>query len=61
MLPLLFLPVSVPLTIASVYATANLIAGKDLGDITDFLTLMGVFDIVFLVVALLVFDAVVEE
>jgi heme exporter protein B len=61
MLPLLFLPVSVPLMIASVYATANLIAGKDLWDITDFLTLMGVFDIVFLVVALLVFDAVVEE
>ena len=61
MLPLLFLPVSVPLMIASVYATAQLIAGKDLGEVTDFLTLMGVFDIVFLVVALLVFDAVVEE
>jgi heme exporter protein B len=61
MLPLLFLPISVPLMIASVYATANLIAGKGLWDITDFLTLMGVFDIVFLVVALLVFDAVVEE
>jgi heme exporter protein B len=61
MLPLLFLPVSVPLMIASIYATAKLIAGKDLGEVTDFLTLMGVFDIVFLVVALLVFDAVVEE
>jgi heme exporter protein B len=61
MLPLLFLPVSVPLMIASIYATAKLIAGKALGEVTDFLTLMGVFDIVFLVVALLVFDAVVEE
>jgi heme exporter protein B len=61
MLPLLFLPISVPLTIASVYATANLIVGKGLSDITDYLTLMGVFDIVFLVIALLVFDTIVEE
>jgi heme exporter protein B len=61
MLPLLFLPVSVPLTIASVFATAKLIAGNGLGEITDYLTIMGVFDIVFVVVALLVFDIVVEE
>jgi heme exporter protein B len=61
MLPLLFLPISVPLTIASVYATANLVVGKGLSDITDYLTLMGVFDIVFLVTALLVFDVIVEE
>jgi heme exporter protein B len=61
MLPLLFLPVSVPLTIAAVYATTDILAGKGLGDITDYLTLMGVFDLVFLVLAVLVFDYVVEE
>ena len=61
MLPLLFLPVSVPLTIGSVYATATLIEGKTLADITDYLTLMGVFDIVFVVLALLVFDYILEE
>jgi heme exporter protein B len=61
MLPLLFLPVSVPLTIAAVYATTDIIAGKGLAEITDYLTLMGVFDLVFLVVAVLVFDYVVEE
>jgi len=61
MLPLLFLPISVPLIIASVYATASLIEGKSLTDITDYLTLMGVFDVVFLVLGLLVFDFVVEE
>lgn len=61
MLPLLFLPVSVPLTIAAVYATTDIIAGKGLVDITDYLTLMGVFDLVFLVVAVLIFDYVVEE
>ena len=61
MLPLLFLPVSVPLTIGSVYATADLIAGKTLSDITSWLTLIGVFDIVFVALALLVFDYIVEE
>jgi heme exporter protein B len=61
MLPLLFLPVSVPLTIGSVYATADLIEGKTLSDITDWLTLIGIFDIVFVVLALLVFDYVIEE
>jgi heme exporter protein B len=61
MLPLLFLPVSVPLTIGSVYATAKLIDGKGLADVKDYLTLMGVFDVVFVVLALLIFDYVVEE
>lgn len=61
MLPLLFLPVSVPLTIASVYATANLIEGKRWVDITDYVTIMAVFDIVFLTIGLLVFDCIIEE
>jgi heme exporter protein B len=61
MLPLLFLPLSVPLTIAGVYATTDVIAGQRLADITDYLTLMGVYDIVFVVVAILLFDYVVEE
>jgi heme exporter protein B len=60
-LPLLFLPISVPLTIAAVYATTELIQGRGLPDIRDYLTLMVVFDVVVLVVALLVFDYVVEE
>ena len=61
MLPMLFLPVSVPLTIASVYATAQLIAGMTLRDIVDYISLIGVFDIVFFTLALLVFDHIVEE
>ncbi len=60
-LPLLFFPVSVPLTIAAVYATAALVEGRGLADITDYLTLMGVFDVIFLVLAVLVFDFVVED
>ena len=61
MLPLLFLPVSVPLLIAAVYATGDLIDGRTLADVRDYLILMGVFDVVFLVLALLIFDYVVEE
>jgi heme exporter protein B len=61
MLPMLFLPVSVPLTIAAVYATAQLISGKSLGDIADYLTLMVIFNIVFFALILIVFDYIVEE
>lgn len=61
MLPLLFLPLSVPLLIAATYATGDLIDGKALADVRDYLILMGVFDVVFLVLALLIFDYVVEE
>jgi heme exporter protein B len=61
MLPLLFYPVSVPLMIGSVYATASLIDGKSLAEITDYLTLIVVFDVVFVVLALLLFDYIVEE
>ena len=61
MLPILFLPVSVPLIIASVYATSQLIAGMTLRDIADYISLIGVFDIVFFTLVLLVFDHIVEE
>src|SRR5262245_45168376 len=61
MLPMLFLPVSIPLTIAAVYATAQLIAGMTLRDIADYISLIGVFDIVFFTLVLLVFDHIVEE
>jgi heme exporter protein B len=61
MLPMLFLPVSVPLTIASVYATAQLIAGMTLRDIADYIVLLGVFDVVFFTLVLLIFDHIVED
>src|SRR5262245_40938060 len=61
LLPLLFLPVSIPLTIAAVQATAQVIEGKRLRDITDYLVLLGIFDIVCFVVVLMVFDYIVEE
>jgi len=61
MLPLLFLPVSIPLTIAAVQATAQVIEGKRLSDIADYLILIGIFDVVFFALVLMVFDYIVEE
>ena len=61
MLPMLFLPVSIPLIIAAVYATAQLIDGKSLREISDYLVLIGVFDVVFFVLSLIVFDYIVED
>jgi heme exporter protein B len=61
MLPMLFLPVSIPLTIAAVQATAQLIDGKSLRDITDYLVFIGTFDVVFFTLVLMVFDYIVQE
>jgi heme exporter protein B len=61
MLPMLFLPVSVPLTIAAVQATGQLIDGKSLRDVADYLTFIGIFDLVFFFLVIIVFDYVVEE
>lgn len=59
--PLLFLPITVPLTIAAVYATALLIEENSVGNVWDYITILIVFDIIFFTIALIVFDYIVEE
>lgn len=59
--PLLFLPITVPLTIAAVYATAILLDENNLGNIGDYVTILVVFDVIFFAIALMVFDYIVEE
>jgi heme exporter protein B len=61
LLPMLVLPVSVPLTIAAVQAMAQALAGQGWRALADYLVLLGSFDVIFFVVVLLVFDALVEE
>jgi heme exporter protein B len=61
MLPILFLPVVVPVIIAAVKATAAVLADKPWGDMLTWLQIMIAFDIIYLVVATLVFEFVVEE
>lgn len=61
MLPLLFLPIAVPITIAAVHATTKVLEGKAFSDVTDYVISIGIFDLVFLVISLMVFDYIVEE
>ena len=61
MLPILFLPVVIPVIIAAVKATVSVLAGKPWGDMLTWLQIMIAFDIIYLVVATLVFEFVVEE
>jgi len=61
MLPILFLPIAVPVIIAAVKATALVLAGKPWEDMLTWLQILVAFDIIYLVVATLVFGFVVEE
>lgn len=59
--PLLLLPLVVPVLLASVTATQILLEGGSLGKALRGLQLLVGFDVIFLVVALLAFEFVVEE
>ncbi|HEY41416.1 MAG TPA: ABC transporter permease [Dehalococcoidia bacterium] len=60
MLPILFLPIVVPVIIAAVEATALVLQSSPWGDMMTWLQIMIAFDIIYLVVATLVFQYVVE-
>ena len=61
MLPILFLPVVVPVIIAAVKATSLVLMGNPWRDMLTWVQIMIAFDIIYLVVATLVFEFVVEE
>jgi heme exporter protein B len=61
MLPILFLPVVIPVIVAAVKATSPVLAGQSWGDMLTWLQILIAFDIIYLVVATLVFEFVVEE
>ena len=61
MLPILFLPIVIPVVVAAVKATALILAGKPWGDILTWLQIIIAFDVIYMVVATLVFEFVVEE
>lgn len=61
LLPVLLLPIAVPLLIACVRATQVLAAGGALAAAGRWLRLLVVYDLVMLAVAMLTFDAAVEE
>jgi heme exporter protein B len=61
LLPILLFPVIIPVVVAAVKASAGFIQAVPTADITPWLNLIIVYDIIFLVIAWLVFDKVVEE
>ncbi len=61
LLPVLLFPILLPLLIACIRTTIGLLEGQSLADHTNWLTLVIFFDVLFLVVAFLTFDYVVEE
>ena len=61
MLPMLFLPVTAPLLIAAVEATASVAIEESWSDMAQWLQLAAAFDVVFVVVAALAFQYVLEE
>ncbi len=61
LLPVLLFPILLPLLIAGIRTTIGLVEGQPLGDFSNWLRLMLFYDVLFLVVAYLTFDYVVEE
>jgi heme exporter protein B len=61
LLPILLLPVAAPVLIAAVKATAGILDGQTMGDISQWLQLLLVFAIVFPAIAFMTFDYVVKE
>ena len=61
MLPILLLPVMVPVFVAGVALTANAIDARSLSSVNNWLGILAGFDLVFLVVAYLLFDIILEE
>ncbi len=61
MLSILVFPISVPLIIASVKATGTILNGESLQAITSWLKILVAFDLVFLLLAYLTFEFIMEE
>jgi heme exporter protein B len=61
MLPLLFLPIAVPVIVAAVEASGPAITGEPWGDAIQWLPILAVFDVVFLVICSLGFGFVVQD
>jgi heme exporter protein B len=61
LLPILLLPVMVPIFMAGVALSANVLDGRALSDFQRWLWIMVVYDVIFIAVAYLVFDLIWEE
>ncbi len=61
MLPILLFPVAIPVIIAAVKASAGILLASDWGEIAPWVNLLVVYDTIFIAIAYMVFDYLVEE
>ncbi len=61
MLPILLFPVTLPLLMAAVRASGNILAANGWDTIVPWLNLLLVYDVIFIAVALMAFEHLVEE
>ncbi|MCZ6917532.1 MAG: heme exporter protein CcmB [Gemmatimonadetes bacterium] len=61
MLPVLFLPFLIPPIVGAVQVTARVIGGRPLSEMAGWLKLLAAFDITFCVLAVLLFEATLDE
>jgi heme exporter protein B len=61
LLPILLFPVIIPVLLAAVKASSGFLTGSDLADVLLPINLLIAYDIIFIAVAFMVFDSVVEE
>jgi heme exporter protein B len=61
LLPILLFPVVVPILIAAVKASGGYLIGADIAEILPWLNLLIAYDVIFVAIAFMVFDFVVEE
>ncbi len=61
MLPILLFPVVVPVLIAAVKASGGYLTGAGMEDILPWLNLLIAYDLIFIAIAFMVFDYIVEE
>ena len=61
LLPILLFPASVPIALAAVRATGQILAERPLDRYTHWLALSGAYDVIFLAAAVLLFDYALEE
>jgi heme exporter protein B len=61
LLPILLFPVVIPVLLAAVKASSGFLTGVELADILLPINLLIAYDIIFIAVAFMVFDSVVEE
>lgn len=61
LLPILLFPLVIPVLIAAVKASTGFLQGVELIDIRPWINLLLVYDVIFIAVAFMVFDYIVEE